>query len=83
MGADFYEDEVNEVSQGQGMRPPMGIGRNSVIDRAIIDKNARIGESVVITPDGKAPNVDSANYYIRDGVVVIPKNAIIPDGTWI
>jgi len=83
MGADFYEDEVNEVSQDQGMRPPMGIGRNSVIDRAIIDKNARIGESVVITPDGKAPNVDSANYYIRDGVVVIPKNAIIPDGTWI
>jgi glucose-1-phosphate adenylyltransferase len=83
MGADFYEDEVNEICQDAGPRPPMGIGRNSVIDRAIIDKNARIGESVVITPDGKAPNVDSTNYYIRDGVVVIPKNAIIPDGTWI
>ena len=54
-----------------------------MIDRAIIDKNARIGESVVITPDGKAPNIDSSNYYIRDGVVVIPKNAVIPDGTWI
>ncbi len=83
MGADFYEDEINEVCQDAGPRPPMGIGRNSVIDRAIIDKNARIGESVVITPDGKAPNVDSTNYYIRDGVVVIPKNAVIPDGTWI
>src|SRR5271169_6013057 len=83
MGADFYEDEANEPSADGGTRPPIGIGRNSVIDRAIIDKNARIGESVVITPDGKAPNVDSSNYYIRDGVVVIPKNAVIPNGTWI
>ena len=83
MGADFYEDEANEVFQDTAPRPPIGIGRNSVIDRAIIDKNARIGESVVITPDGKAPNVDSVNYFIRDGVVVIPKNAVIPDGTWI
>jgi glucose-1-phosphate adenylyltransferase len=83
MGADFYEDEANDVFQEAGPRPPIGIGRNSVIDRAIIDKNARIGESVVITPDGKAPNVDSTNYYIRDGVVVIPKNAVIPNGTWI
>jgi glucose-1-phosphate adenylyltransferase len=83
MGADFYEDEAREVFQVPGPNPPIGIGRNSVIDRAIIDKNARIGESVVITPDGKAPNVDSTNYFIRDGVVVIPKNAVIPNGTWI
>ena len=83
MGADFYEDESIEVYQDALPRPPIGIGRNSVIDRAIIDKNARIGESAVITPDGKAPNVDNSNYYIRDGVVVIPKNAVIPDGTWI
>jgi glucose-1-phosphate adenylyltransferase len=83
MGADYYEDEAAEISEDSGSLPPIGIGRNSVIDRAIIDKNARIGESVVITPDGKAPNVDNTNYYIRDGVVVIPKNAIIPDGTWI
>jgi glucose-1-phosphate adenylyltransferase len=84
MGADYYEDEAAEISENNSrLLPPIGIGRNSVIDRAIIDKNARIGESVVITPDGKAPNVDSTNYYIRDGVVVIPKNAVIPDGTWI
>jgi glucose-1-phosphate adenylyltransferase len=83
MGADYYEDEVSQASQDAGLHPPIGIGKNSVIDRAIIDKNARIGERVVITPDGKAPNVDGANYYIRDGVVVIPKNAVIPDGTWI
>jgi glucose-1-phosphate adenylyltransferase len=83
MGADYYQDEAPETSESSRSLPPIGIGRNSVIDRAIIDKNARIGESVVITPDGKAPNVDSTNYYIRDGVVVIPKNATIPNGTWI
>jgi glucose-1-phosphate adenylyltransferase len=83
MGADYYQDEAAETSENPRSVPPIGIGRNSVIDRAIIDKNARIGESVVITPDGKAPNVDSTNYYIRDGVVVIPKNATIPNGTWI
>jgi glucose-1-phosphate adenylyltransferase len=80
MGADFYEDELNP---SDGSVPPLGIGRNSVIDRAIIDKNARIGQGVVVTPDGKAPNLDADNYYLRDGVVVVPKNAVIPDGTWI
>lgn len=81
MGADFYEDEAT-TGRSAG-DPPLGIGRNSVIDRAIIDKNARIGQGVVITPDGKAPNVDGQNFFIRDGVVVVPKNAVIPDGSWI
>ena len=49
-----------------------------MIKRAIIDKNARIGDGVVITPDGKPDNYDSENYYIRDGVVVVPKNAVLP-----
>ncbi len=80
MGADFYEDEATGRRPGD---PTLGVGRNTVIDHAIIDKNARIGQGVVITPDGKAPNVDADNWYIRDGVVVIPKNAVIPDGTWI
>ena len=80
MGADYYEDEAPDKTPGA---PPLGIGRNAVIDRAIIDKNARIGQGVVITPDGKAPNVDGDNFYIRDGVVVIPKGAVIPDGSWI
>jgi glucose-1-phosphate adenylyltransferase len=61
----------------------MGIGRNCVIDRAIIDKNARIADGVVITPEGKPPNLDADNYFIRDGIVVIPKNAVIPPGSWI
>jgi glucose-1-phosphate adenylyltransferase len=63
--------------------PPIGIGRNCVIDRAIIDKNARIADGAVITPEGKPPNVDADNYSIRDGIVIVPKNAVIPAGVWI
>jgi glucose-1-phosphate adenylyltransferase len=78
MGADYFELGPTDSSQ-----PLMGIGRNCVIDRAIIDKNARIADGVVITPEGKPPNFDADNYFIRDGIVVIPKNAIIPAGFWI
>ncbi len=80
MGADYFENEGPEVPPGS---PTMGIGRNSVVERAIIDKNARIGEGVVVTPEGKPDHYDSENYYIRDGIVVVPKNAIIPDGAWV
>jgi glucose-1-phosphate adenylyltransferase len=78
MGADYFE-----LGQSDPSRPPIGIGRNCVIDRAIIDKNARIADGVVITPEGKPPNLDADNYFIRDGIVVIPKDAVIPAGFWI
>ncbi|HEX4653276.1 MAG TPA: glucose-1-phosphate adenylyltransferase [Candidatus Udaeobacter sp.] len=78
MGADYFELDRTDSSQ-----PPIGVGRNCVIDRAIIDKNARIADGVVITPEGKPPNFDADNYFIRDGIVVIPKNAVIPAGFWI
>ena len=78
MGADYFE-----LGQTDSSQPSMGIGKNCVIDRAIIDKNARIGDGVVITPGGKSANLDADNYFIRDGIVVIPKNAIIPAGFWI
>ena len=79
MGADYFELDREEDST----RPPIGVGRNCVIDRAIIDKNARIADGVVITPEGKAANLDAENYFIRDGIVVVPKNAVIPAGFWI
>src|SRR5438094_10207924 len=69
MGADFYELGSDRGSE----KIPIGIGRNCVIDRAIIDKNARIADGVVVTPEGKPENFDAENYYIRDGIVVIPK----------
>jgi glucose-1-phosphate adenylyltransferase len=82
MGADFYEEEAPEVPAGS---PALGIGRGSRIEGAILDKNARIGAGVSISPAGKPANLDGpqGNYYIRDGVVVVPKGAIIPDGTTI
>jgi glucose-1-phosphate adenylyltransferase len=79
MGADYYEIDP-AVEHGL---PPIGIGRNCVIDRAIIDKNARIADGVVITPEGKPADLDAGNYFIRDGIVVVPKNAVIPAGFWI
>jgi glucose-1-phosphate adenylyltransferase len=78
MGADYFELGPTDSSQ-----PAMGIGKNCVIDRAIIDKNARLGDGVVITPEGKSQNLDAGNYFIRDGIVVVPKNAVIPAGFWI
>jgi glucose-1-phosphate adenylyltransferase len=79
MGADHFEQD----RPGPGSAPAMGIGKNCVIDRAIIDKNARIADGVVITPEGKPPDFDADNYFIRDGIVVVPKNAVIPPGFWI
>ena len=79
MGADYFEQD----RPGAADVPAIGVGRNCVIDRAIIDKNARIADGVVITPEGKAANSDADNYFIRDGIVIVPKNAVIPAGFWI
>ncbi len=81
MGLDDYEtpDEVqSNIAQGI---PPLGIGKNTHIERAIIDKNARIGDNVRISPEGKPENFDGDNYNIRDGIVVVPKDGIIRSGT--
>lgn len=78
MGADFYQEEAPKPMSGN---PPLGIGRHCHIEGAIIDKNARIGEGVVITSKGKSANADGENYYIRDGIVVVPKGAVITAGS--
>jgi glucose-1-phosphate adenylyltransferase len=81
MGCDFYESQ--ESIQGHEARgePRMGIGRNARIENAIIDKNARIGDNVVISPAGKPETFDGGNYFIRDGIVIIPKNGVVPHNT--
>ena len=82
MGADFYETPARKAENRRRGRPDVGIGHGSVIEGAIIDKNARIGQGVIIRPH--APDVDmveTENYVIRDGIVVVPKNAVIPDET--
>lgn len=78
MGADFYESDREGCPS---VPTKIGIGRNCRIRQAIIDKNARIGDDVVIDPEGKPTDFDGDNYYIRDGIVVVPKNGTIPSGT--
>ncbi|MCX6967069.1 MAG: glucose-1-phosphate adenylyltransferase [Verrucomicrobia bacterium] len=80
MGNDFFDADLAQRDHS-GME--LGIGRNCVIDHAIIDKNARIGDGVTITPEGKPEHFDGPNFYIRDGIVIVPKNATIPAGTCI
>ena len=81
MGSDYYESHASIMENELVGKPRIGIGQNTRIENAIIDKNARIGDNVVISPEGKPENVDHPLYIIRDGVVIIPKNGIIPHGT--
>jgi glucose-1-phosphate adenylyltransferase len=83
LGADFYENEMLLRSERHRLDelPKLGVGRNCRIERTIIDKNARIGHDVVITPRNIAGDIHRDNYWIRDGICVIPKGAIIPNGT--
>ena len=81
MGADYYQtlDEL-ELERRQGL-PWIGIGENTIIRKAIIDKNVRIGSNVRILNEAGHENFDGENYYIREGIVAIPKGAVIMDGT--
>ncbi len=82
MGADYYETPERKAENRALERPDVGIGRGSRIEGAIVDKNARIGQDVTIrSQDGEGEMVETENYVIRDGIVVIPKNAVISDGT--
>ena len=80
MGADYYETPADMEKNRHRKRPDIGIGEESSIERAIIDKNARIGKNIRIRRHSPADDVQTEQYTIRDGIVVIPKNAIIPDG---
>lgn len=75
MGADYYE------SPEPSSKVKVGIGDGCRISRAIVDKNARIGCNVVIKNIKGLRNFDGENYYIRDGIVIVPKNATIADGS--
>ncbi len=76
MGADYYDAQLTETSA-----PPLGVGKECYIRNAIIDKNARIGDGAYITPDGKKDETVTELYSVRDGIIVIPKNTVIPAGT--
>jgi glucose-1-phosphate adenylyltransferase len=83
MGADYYEDDAEKAENRRLGRPHLGIGHGARIERAIIDKNARIGQGVVICSHEGEPDHEEEHYVIRDEIVVIPKNAVIPNETTI
>lgn len=82
MGADYYETEAQKRDNGDKGQPNIGIGRGSIIKGAIIDKNARIGADCRIGIDARErADGEYGSHYIVDGVIVIPKNAVIMPGS--
>ncbi|PYP86046.1 MAG: glucose-1-phosphate adenylyltransferase [Blastocatellia bacterium AA13] len=80
MGADYYQT-IDEMEQDlENGQPRIGVGRNCLIRRAIIDKNARIGAGVRILNEAQLQHHDGPGYFVRDGIVIVPKNGLIEDG---
>jgi len=75
LGADYYQDEDGGAGDVE-----LGIGRNVVLDRVIVDKNARIAAGVRLVNDGHVINADGDGWYIRDGIIVVPKGAVVRHG---
>lgn len=81
MGADYYES-VDEMKKNLAAGlPHIGIGSDCEIRKAIIDKNARIGKNVRLVNERGVEEEDGENHYIREGIILIPKNAVLKDGT--
>jgi glucose-1-phosphate adenylyltransferase len=83
LGNDFYESVDGLADDAARGLPPLGIGDETVIEGAIVDKNVRIGSRVRIANDhGWTDTADCPRFTVRDGVAVVPKDAVIPDG-WV
>ncbi len=81
MGADYYETRAEIERNRKSDLPNVGIGEGCVIQGAIIDKNARIGRGVTIQNGDAIGEAEGKGFVVRDGIVVVPKNAVIRDGT--
>lgn len=81
MGADYYERQHDDDDTSQPYSDPIGIGKNCHIEGAIIDKNAWLGDNVVIKPFPRGTDIEREDYAVQDGIVVIPKNARLPNNT--
>jgi glucose-1-phosphate adenylyltransferase len=78
LGADYYEADEDEAGDRS---VPLGVGQDSILDKVIVDKNARIGRGVRLVNTEHVEHADGENYYIRNGIIVIPKGTVIKDGT--
>src|SRR5262249_28444805 len=81
IGADRYETEAERAENRHGGTPDLGVGDGTLIERAIVDKDCRIGRNVHIVNRQNVQEASGENYTICDGIVVIPKGAVVPDGT--
>ena len=81
IGADRFETEAERVENRSRSIPILGVGDNSVIDNAILDKDCRVGANVHIVNKDKVQVGEGKNFVIREGIVVIPKGAVVLDGT--
>ena len=83
LGNDFYETADDLADGRRKGLPPLGIGEGTIIEGAIIDKNVRIGKRArIVNEHGWHTTADSDRFTVRDGVAVVPKDAVVPDG-WI
>ena len=74
LGADYYAHDDSDSAA-------LGIGHDVVLDRVIIDKNARIGDGSRLVNEQGIDHADGDGYYIRSGIIIVPKSAVIPAGT--
>ena len=83
MGSDFFESLDEMKANRESGIPHMGIGKDTLIRKAIIDKNVRIGRDVKLLNLTGVSESDDPNgcYYIREGIIIVPKNSTVPDGT--
>jgi len=83
MGADYYQTLEDIMTDTQAQRPRVGVGERTIIRRAIVDKNARIGADVRLLNEAGVEHADGPGgmYYIRDRIIIVPKNGLVPDGT--
>jgi glucose-1-phosphate adenylyltransferase len=79
LGADFYE--MNASKPADSMRPSLGIGRDVVLDRVIVDKNARVGDGARLLNTRNQQHCDGEGYYIRNGIIIVPKDGVVPENT--
>jgi glucose-1-phosphate adenylyltransferase len=83
MGADYFESAEERAVLRERGGTPIGVGKGTTVKRAILDKNARIGQNVTIVNKDHVEEADRPehNFYIRNGIVVVVKNGTIADGT--
>jgi glucose-1-phosphate adenylyltransferase len=79
LGADYYQSDDEAPPHGEGV--VLGIGRRAVLDRVIVDKNACVGEDVRLTNEAGIQHADGPGYYIRNGIIIVPRGGTIPPGT--